>query len=169
MNWSDRLSASQRTNNIHVSVDGTDCPVSENHPFTPALFSHKLNRAGLRYEVAVSIFTGNIVWVNGPYRAGKFNDLQIFKHELKNLLNENELVIADSMYKDSTCIRPEQCFPENMNLHRRVRAHHEYVNGLLKRFKVLSSTFRHRHNLHVYCFHSIAHIVKLQLDYKNSE
>jgi hypothetical protein len=32
------------------------------------------------YEIAVSIFSDQIVWVNGPFRAG-MSDLKIFKEK----------------------------------------------------------------------------------------
>lgn len=52
-------------------MDGTDCPIQEPHPFDYKIYSHKLNSPGLKYELAISIQTCDIVWVNGPFRAGQ--------------------------------------------------------------------------------------------------
>ena len=54
----------------HVSLNGTDCPIQEPSYFDKAWWSHKFNGPVVRYEIAVSIQTGWIVWVNSPYLAG---------------------------------------------------------------------------------------------------
>ena len=58
--------------------------------FEPSLFSgkwfgHKFRSAGLRYEIAVSVERGRLVWVNGPYPCGKFPDVCIFRHRMKTV------------------------------------------------------------------------------------
>lgn len=50
-----------------VSVDGTDFRIYERHPFWSGWFSHKFKGPGVRYEVAVCIKTGDVVWINGPF------------------------------------------------------------------------------------------------------
>ena len=59
-------------------VDGTDFWICELKPFAKAFYSHKFAKAGLRYEVGVFIQTGLIAWINGPFAAGKYNDITIF-------------------------------------------------------------------------------------------
>ena len=149
---------------VWASVDGTDCPILEPRPFSRNWYSHKFRCAGVRYEIAVSIANGNIVWCNGPYQCGAFNDLSIFRDELKQFLDDGELLIADNGYKDERCILPEDCGPENLLFHKAVRARHECVNGRLKTFSILRYKFRHDVSLHKYCFHAIANIVKLSFD-----
>ena len=78
-----------------VLVDCTDFQIAEyGEPF----YSYKFCRSGLRYEVALCIKTGDIVWVNGPYAPGEKNDLQIFRDCLMGHLNPNERVEADDGY-----------------------------------------------------------------------
>ena len=60
-----------------VSVDGTDFMVETTGP-NQLLYSYKFKKPGLRYEVALCLKTGDIVWINGPYEPGIWNDLQIF-------------------------------------------------------------------------------------------
>ena len=43
-------------------------------------YSCKYNKAGLVYELGVSIYHEKICWVNGPFPAGQ-NDMRIFKKD----------------------------------------------------------------------------------------
>ncbi len=47
------------------------------------------------YEIGVDILFGNIVWINGPYAAGKYPDIEIFRSDLAHFLDEFERVEAD--------------------------------------------------------------------------
>lgn len=72
-----------------ISVDGTHCPIQEptkGHKYSknPRYYSHKFNSAGLAYEVAVFIFTNNIVWINGPFPAGLGDDTIFAEKGLKD-------------------------------------------------------------------------------------
>ena len=146
-----------------VSVDGTDCRIQEPTPFSTIWYSHKHNGAGVRYEIAVSVFTGRIVWVNGPFPCGSYSDLRIFRRNLKKMLDQNEKVIADRGYRDSKCVY----FPNNLDypdsLYSTVRARHEIMNKRLKQFKVITETFRHDLSLHGTCFHAVANLTELMI------
>ena len=83
------------TKTCKVTVDGTDCPIQEPIPFSKKWYSHKFKKAGLRYEVAVNIKTGDIVWINGPFPCGSWNDIKIFRCNLKLLIPPGEMVEAD--------------------------------------------------------------------------
>ena len=83
-----------------VTVDGTDFCIYEPTPFWSIWRSHKFNGPGLRYEVAVCIQTGDIVWINGPFPCGRYPDLNIFCLGLKHMLLEWEMVEADGGYRD---------------------------------------------------------------------
>jgi len=52
----------------------------------------------LRYELAVDIKTGYLVWINGPFPAGAFPDVSIFRSCLAHELDEDERVEADDGY-----------------------------------------------------------------------
>ena len=52
----------------------------------------------LRYELAVDIKTGYLVWINGPFPAGAFPDVTIFRSCLAEELDEDESVEADDGY-----------------------------------------------------------------------
>ena len=81
-----------------VSVDGTDFKVQEPSPFNPKMKSHKFNGSALKYEVAISIFSGDIVWVYGPHEGSK-HDITIFRESLKGILEDGEMVEADQGYR----------------------------------------------------------------------
>ena len=71
-----------------VDVDGTDFKIAEHGP---EFSSHKYaKKSALRYEVATCIQTGRIVWVNGPFEAGMWPDISIFRCALKSMLAANE-------------------------------------------------------------------------------
>jgi hypothetical protein len=59
-----------------INVDGADFKIYNQKPFTKDDYSFKFNGPGVRYEVASNIQTGDIVWINGPFKPGKFNDIQ---------------------------------------------------------------------------------------------
>ena len=46
----------------------------------------------------MDILAGNIVWINGPYAAGKYPDIEIFRIGLAHFLDEFERVEADDGY-----------------------------------------------------------------------
>jgi hypothetical protein len=61
-----------------VSVDGTDFRINQPTPFWKGWYSQKFKSAGVHYEVTISIQSGDIVWIHGPFPCGKFPDLTIF-------------------------------------------------------------------------------------------
>ena len=78
-----------------MTVDGVDFFISTPIIFSKKWYSHKFNKAGLRYEFAINIQTGDIVWVYGPFKPGKMNDLNIFRSKLISTLDDGEKVEAD--------------------------------------------------------------------------
>jgi hypothetical protein len=66
-------------NNCLMTVDGTDFRVPQKGTATKgnAFESHKYaGKSALRYELGVSILGGDLVWIQGPYPAGKFTILK---------------------------------------------------------------------------------------------
>ena len=81
---------------IPQQVDGMDFLPK---PFAKDFFSNKFGKAGLQSEVGVCIQTGLIVWINGPFTAGKFNDITIFHAQMIYKLLPWEMVEADQCYE----------------------------------------------------------------------
>lgn len=79
-----------------MSVDTVDFRI----PFHGRKFhTHKWKfGSGLRYEAAVCILTGELVWINGPFEPGIWNDVSIFRSCLLSMLEDGERVEADDGY-----------------------------------------------------------------------
>ena len=78
-----------------VTIDGTDFQIGEPTPFDERWKSPKAKGAAIKCEVAVSIFSGDIVWIHGPH-VGSKNDLTIFREKLKNMLDAEEMAECDA-------------------------------------------------------------------------
>ena len=117
---------------VMMTVDGVDCHLQEPYPFSREWCSHKFHSSGLRYEISLSIFTGTIVWINGPYPCGSYPDVKIFRDELKGNLIDSENVLADKGYKDHKCVLwDSKLGKRNSSL---LPARHETINGRFKFF-----------------------------------
>ena len=70
-----------------ISVDGTNIKINQPQKFEKKWFSYKFRGPGLRYEFALNIPTGGIVWSRGSFPPGAHMDLAIFvqgpAHELE--------------------------------------------------------------------------------------
>ena len=187
IHWLDRFNDPDSEPFI-ATVDGTDCKVWEprkTHPdfqFDPGMFSHKFKRAAWKYEVAVAIFSDNIVWVNGPWRGGK-GDKEILidgneeAMELGNvdsilgMMLEGKFIICDRGYRTSQAnllqklaYRRDDDPPEIAQFKARVLCRHESVNARIKQFRILSDTFRNNKRKHELAFKAVCLIVQYHLD-----
>jgi len=166
--WNDRLPPDWQNSNFRcwVSVDGTDFHVYETNPFDRHLKSHKFNGPGLRYEVAICIRTGHIVWINGPYKCGAFPDQKIFKEEglLQSLL-PGELILADGGYRGPNVNPKYNPFdhPFVIAWKALVLARQETGNRRFKIFKALAKVFRSHHDKHGIVFRATATIVQTMI------
>ena len=150
-----------------VSVDCTDCRIREQGP---TFYSYKFKKSALRYEVAICIKTGDIVWVNGGYAPGEYNDLDIFRDSLMHMLDQYERVEADDGYVGE---HPQKikcpkgfCNPEETEfMQQRVRNRQESVNNRFKVWGCLKQVWRHHIPDHSDAFHAIAVITQIQIDY----
>jgi hypothetical protein len=153
-----------------VSVDGTDFRINQPTPFWKGWYSHKFKSAGVCYEVAISIQSGDIVWIHGPFPCGKFPDLTIFQMGLKQMLQPTgERTKADGGYigEPLTIELPdESCFsgPAQKQLKKKVQRSHETVNARFKHFKILNEKFRHEVKKHKAVFNAIAVITQLEIE-----
>ena len=116
--------------------------------------------------------TGEIVWFNGGFPCGVFNDVTIFRNLLANVLDPQERVEADDGYEGESPYRakvPGAMFnpQESRAYQKRVQGRHETVNSRLKAFEILSDTYRHDVTQHGYVFRAVA--VLVQLSIKNGD
>jgi hypothetical protein len=153
-----------------MSVVGTDFCIPQKgdavagNPFG----SHKYaGKSALRYELGVDILAGNLVWIQGPYPAGKYNDIAIFNHCLANFLDPGERVEADKGYRghpDKIKCPDNAANPrENLAMQARVRSRHETLNGRLKNWGILAQVYRHDISKHGDVFRACAVITQLMI------
>ncbi|MEL7338863.1 MAG: transposase family protein [Bacteroidota bacterium] len=132
-----------------VTVDGTHCWITEpTHPDwsqDKRYFSHKHKKAGINYELAIAIATSQLVWMNGPFPAGR-SDNKIFAEDgLKDrLANIGKKAIGDKGYNGHR----DTCSTFNSHDSRAVKKfksralkRHETFNNLTKRFDCLKHRF----------------------------
>ena len=88
-------------NNCKMIMDGTDFRIPQKGVTKKgnAFGSHKYaGRSALRYKPGADILAGNLVWIQGPYPAGKYTNIKIFNKVLRNFLELGEWVEADEGY-----------------------------------------------------------------------
>ena len=118
----------------------------------------------------MDIIDGNLVWLEGPFPAGKFTDITIFRHTLIHHLNPLERVVADDGYVGEApgkvkcpCTRIDS--PEERAMQSRVRSRHETLNGRFKCWEILNTPFRHDIiTQHGTVFWAIAVIIQVAID-----
>lgn len=165
-----------------VSVDGVDCKTNErrDHPVfnvNNKRCSHKFRHAALRYEIAVAIHDEKIVWVNGPFIAGK-TDITILREgqkdgsgSLLDRITVGKMLVADRGYQTS---KPNEigkmAFKRNedpsslQKFKGRVTCRQETINSRLKQYKTMSETFRQSDDVHEIAFKAVCVIIQYQLD-----
>jgi hypothetical protein len=149
-----------------ISVDGTDCPISEPSDFSSRWYSHKFKGAGLRYEIGIAIQSGWVVWKNGPFPCGTFPDIKIARRDLVHHLVPGEKYIADRGYRDGGLYAdtPSGYNNPSQRMKAIVRARHESFNSRIKKFKIFSTRYRNKRESHYMAFHAVVNILQLEIE-----
>ena len=156
-------------NIIILSVDKTHCRIKEPRSLPDKKwYSHKLNKPGVSYEIALHLFKNKVAWVNGPFQAGE-SDLHIFRVEggLKSKIPPGKLVIADKGYNgESEVISVPNNFDtdEVKVFKQRARARQESFNARIKEFSILSQCFRSKPDLHVIVFEAVCVVAQFSIE-----
>lgn len=154
------------------SVDGTHVWSHEvGHPefsLDPEYYSHKHNKSGLTFELAISLKEQRLIWLNGGFKSGANNDVGIFKEEgLQDRLRQvGKMAIGDGGYAgqeeisspNSIDSRPVRKFKS------RALKRHEKFNGFLKVYNCLNGRFRQSPDKLTTCFVAVCVLVQYQLD-----
>ena len=153
-----------------MSVDGTDFKVQEPQPKDKKrMMSPKFKGSGVKYEVGISIYSGDIVWVHGPHRGGK-HDITIFRENLKHALEEDEMAECDQGYigeGNHIRVRDDYTTEEERREKTRLRLRHETCNRRFKVYGILKQEYRHDRKKHVLVFHAIACLTQINIDNGN--
>lgn len=168
--WENRKHGDQG-NDCLVSVDGTDCRIPFQQASPESFYTYKHNGAGLRYEVALCILTGWIVWVMGPFPPGDWVDVECFRFALKQKLDRFEHVEADDGYigEDPGKVKVPGSMVHDQDekqlyVRGRVRRRQETVNLRIKFFTCMNTVFRHHISFHGTCFKACAVLVQLAIE-----
>lgn len=148
-----------------MTVDGIDIKIPRQKPHLRDRlhYSHKFKHAAFRYEVAVCIQTGDIVWFYGPFPAGKWPDINIFRLKLKHMLLPGEMVEGDKGYRDLSCRHCDVVVNRrDARAKSRAMLRHESVNSDLKTFACLSQQWRHDLDKHGLAFASCAFLTQMK-------
>ena len=155
-----------------MTVDGTHVWIQEPKHETLSkdteYFSHKFNKSGINYELGIAIASGKLIWLNGPFKAGR-NDLNIFVEEglEQRLLLLGKKAIGDGIYQghEKAVSFPNRCDSYGVaKFKSRALKRHESFNGMLKKFRILSDCFRHRVDKIAPAFESIAVICQYKIE-----
>ena len=153
-----------------ITVDGTDflCWPPSDGDERRSWISHKFKKPAVRYEIGISIQSGDIVWVNGPWRAGRYPDITIFRlGGLKDLLFEcGERAEADKGYcgEPSVIDLPNEGPFEMLLAKKKARMRHETCNKRFKNWACLNTSFRHGVDLHSDCMYAVAVLTQLTIE-----
>jgi hypothetical protein len=155
-----------------ITVDGTHCWIQEpQHPTWSQdrkYYSHKYNKAGLNYELGISLWQSRLVWMKGPTKAGG-NDLQVFLQEglEAKLKATGKKGIGDGGYRGhpGEMSTPNSHDSKEANKFKsRALKRHEKFNGLTKNFDCLSGRFRHSVDRFKNCFEAVCVICQYQME-----
>ena len=166
IDWERRSDGAFPWNRCRVSVDGTDFRIRKPRPFHPRWYSHKFHGPALRYEVAISIATGWIVWLMGPFPAGEWPDLRIVREALNHELDAGEMYIADGGYYDGFqwAVTPRGYHRYSDRVKALVRARHENINARFKQWRALNDKWRHSPLKHGVMVRAVANVIQLGLE-----
>jgi hypothetical protein len=108
-----------------------------------------------------------LVWVSGPYPAGKYTDIEFFNSVLANCLEPGERVEANNGYvgrPDKIKCPNNDCNPvENRVMQGIARSCHETLNRRLKTWGILGNVYRHDIREHGTVFYTCAVITQLSV------
>ena len=145
------------------TLDGLDHRIMEQSPYSPSWWSFKFNGPGLRYEVALEVESGHVVWAFGGLPCGRFPDLKIARVKFVKLLRPGEkVVLADRGYKDGRYFMHAKGGRHRKGM-QNMLARHENVNRRIKSFDCLSGTFRQDVSKHSMCFHAVCNLIQIAI------
>ena len=111
-----------------------------------------------------------MVWIRGPYPAGKYNDITIFRDCLMHHLEPYERVVADKGYVGEApqfvkCPNSKTLRKEHRRMTRAVSARHETINARFKYWGVLRQVYRHDINRHGDVVGALGVIIQLTVEH----
>jgi hypothetical protein len=155
----------------YLTLDCTDCKINEPFPFSTKWLSVKFRGPGMKYEVAIAIYSNNICWGNGPFH-GSRNESRIFREGLGLEIPGDEPVEVDAgPGGDQRLMKPLAGATSIARKQKsKYRGRQETVFSRMKQFNVLDTHFHHTSTeeglymlKHQRCFDAVLVITQLKL------
>ena len=148
-----RHKSDSTTYNCLITASAIDFPVldptqKKSRKDLSPYYSHHVKGPALRYEVGVSVFGGDIVCTNGPFRAGCTTES-----------DPDEIVEQFSRLGLSCGKKPDSDMAKKVP--NRTRDRQKMINDRLTSFKILQ-WFRHGISSHVSVFSAIVVFIQLE-------
>jgi len=152
-----------------LTVDGTHVWIEEpSGQFDSKYWSHKFNKAGVNFELGIAISSGKLIWMNGPFKAGRSDKTIFVEDGLKQrLLDLGKKAIGDKAYSGhKEAISIPNIFDSYgvKKFKSRALKRHEAFNGMTKAFRILSGRFRHGVGKIGSAFESVAVICQYKIE-----
>lgn len=155
-----------------LSVDGIHCwvkePPHEIWSQDRRYLSHKYAKAGLMYELGICLVTSRLLWMRGPFPAGN-HDITVARREglVDELLRRGQKAIADKGYNGEPDAISTPNAHDNKGVStfkRRAMMRHENFNGLIKRFNIMDTRFRHSHHEFKLAFEAVCVLCQYKVE-----
>ena len=109
------------------------------------------------------------MWINGPFPAGAFPDVEIFRSCLSLWLDRDERVEADDGYIGNApykvkCPASLTNPDETQAMQSIIRMRQETINKHLKQWEILKQVYRHDITKHGYMLRAVAVVVQVAIE-----
>jgi hypothetical protein len=157
-----------------MALDVTECPVHQplDYEEQKKFYSGKAGTHTVKYELAVEVHTGLLVWFQGPYY-GATHDLTIVRQSgILDFLLPSEFILADKAYvgehKLVTAFKNPST-PDEHAINSIFYAQRTIVENSFQRFKSFQFTqqhWRHGIELHFIAMKALAQIVNIDIYFR---
>jgi hypothetical protein len=156
-----------------LALDTTDCPIQRpSKEIQRAFYSGKSKKHCLKYEIGVSLVTGQIHWIWGPV-GGATHDVTISESSgITHELRPNEYIFADKAYSGQpyfiTPIKSPQTYSDQIynGIVSSLRQIVENLLDRLKNFECLNTNWRHDLHLHPIAFKVVCNLVNIDIQFR---
>ena len=152
--------------NVFIAIDTTECPIGTKHN---ALYSGYKKKFTYKYEAAISLYSGEFVWLPEEELRGPVSDQQSFRiHNIVSHMEEEERFVGDTHYAGlpksmSTSVKE---YKKDKKLLGRVRCIVENGFGRVKKtFNCMHYPWRHNIFAHPLAFKVCVHITNMTFKY----
>ena len=155
-----------------LTGDCADFHIDEPSPWNSKWYSEKFNGPGVKYLVAIAIYSNNICFADGPRYAGSGDESTFYKQTILTEIPEDEPIEVDSGPGGDMRLMGPECGSSRKKRKDKsiIRGRQETIFAMFKHFNVLDTHFHHRYTSeakmmrqHKLCFDSVAVIIQIKL------